>query len=93
MKSKKHIYFFLSIAFVLLNTVATFAQCAMCKTGVESDLKNGGSIGSNLNTGILYLMTIPYIALMLGGYFFFRKQINAKVIAWKNKHFSAKQAN
>jgi len=65
----------------------------MCKTGVESDLKNGGSIGKNLNFGILYLMAIPYVALITGGYFFFRKQINAKLKGWKDKHFPAKQAN
>ena len=65
----------------------------MCKTSVESDLNNGGSIGKELNTGILYLMTLPYIILMLGAYFFFKKQIDARVRAWRDKHFPRKQAN
>ncbi len=93
MKSKRYLIFILAIGFVLICHSSSIAQCAMCKTGVESDLKTGGSIGSNLNMGILYLMAIPYVALIGGGYFFFRKQINAKIKEWKNKYFPAKQEN
>ena len=63
----------------------------MCKTTAESDLHNGGSIANGLNTGILYLMSIPYLVLMIGGYFFFKKPIDAKVKGWKEKYFPAKQ--
>ena len=70
-----------------------FAQCAMCKASVESDLKNGGSIGTGLNTGILYLMAIPYIILMIGGYFFFKKPIDAKIKVWKEKYFPSEQVS
>ena len=90
MKIKKYIPLLILILVVLLCNTNSFAQCAMCKTSVESDLKTGGSIGKNLNTGIIYLMLIPYVILMTGGYFFFRKQINAKLKAWKNKYFPAK---
>jgi hypothetical protein len=62
----------------------------MCKTSLESDLNNGGSIANGLNTGILYLMAIPYLVLMTGGYFFFRKQIDARVKLWWDKYFPAK---
>lgn len=41
----------------------TFAQCAMCKSVVESNIDGGSAIGSGLNDGILYLMAMPYIAL------------------------------
>jgi hypothetical protein len=85
MNIKKHKTFILFIILIIISTANTFAQCAMCKTSVESDLKNGGSIGTNLNYGILYLMAIPYVVLMCGGYFFFRKQINAKIKAWRKK--------
>lgn len=74
-----------------LSTVSASAQCAMCKQSVESNINQKGAIGKELNTGILYLMAIPYIILMVGGYFFFKKQIDAKVIAWRNKHFPRKQ--
>jgi hypothetical protein len=62
----------------------------MCKTSVESDLNGGGSIANGLNTGILYLMAIPYIVMMIGGYFFFRKQIDAKVKVLKDRYFPSK---
>ncbi len=92
MKFKRVISYCVLLVLLLIGNANTYAQCAMCKTSVESDLNNGGSIGKELNTGILYLMTLPYIILMLGAYFFFKKQIDAKVIAWKNKHFPRKQA-
>ncbi|CAN5407175.1 hypothetical protein BH10BAC1_BH10BAC1_04630 [soil metagenome] len=63
----------------------------MCRTSVESDLNNGGSIGRELNSGILYLMAIPYVILMLAGYFFFKKPIDEKVKSWKEKRFPKKQ--
>ena len=90
MKIKKIISFSVLVLLFLINNASVFAQCAMCKTSAESDLKNGGSIANGLNTGILYLMAVPYIILMIGGYFFFKKQIDAKVKGWKNRHFSSK---
>lgn len=85
----KHLLFFI---FLLANKATVFAQCAMCKTTASSDLENGGSIANGLNTGILYLMAIPYLILMIGGYFFFKKPIDAKIKTWKNKYFPAKQS-
>lgn len=93
MKLKKIISSCLLFVLLIISNASTYAQCAMCKTSVESDLNNGGSIGKELNTGILYLMTLPYIILMLGAYFFFKKQIDARVRAWRDKHFPRKQAN
>lgn len=93
MNVKKNISYFILFTLVFLSNANAFAQCAMCKTSVESDLNNGGSIGKELNTGILYLMAIPYILLMLGAYFFFKKPIDAKIKAWKEKHFPSKQAS
>jgi len=89
MKTKKTILFFLLL---FANNLISVAQCAMCKTTAESDLNGGGSIANGLNTGILYLMAIPYIILMIGGYFFFKKPIDAKIKSWKNKLFPAKQS-
>ncbi|MDC0249361.1 hypothetical protein OAK24_00600 [Flavobacteriales bacterium] len=47
------------------------AQCAMCKAVVEANLKEGGSVGAGLNEGILYLMAMPYIAVLLFGIFYY----------------------
>ncbi|MGQ0829275.1 MAG: hypothetical protein ACT4ON_12880 [Bacteroidota bacterium] len=89
MKIKKVLLFLLLF---LANNLISVAQCAMCKTTAESDLNGGGSIANGLNTGILYLMAIPYLILMIGGYFFFKKPIDAKIKTWRNKYFPAKQS-
>lgn len=48
------------------------AQCAMCKQAAESSLKsNPNSMARSLNSGILYLMAVPYVMIA----FIFRKQI------------------
>ncbi len=87
-------YWFAVVVLLLISKTALFAQCAMCKSSVESDMANGNNaMAQGLNTGILYLMAIPYIILMLGGYFFFKKQVDAKIKGWKNKYFSARQVN
>jgi hypothetical protein len=91
MKSKKN-YPVLFVLLFLMSSLETIAQCAMCKTSAESDLTNGGSTAQGLNTGILYLMAIPYVILMLGAYFFFKKPIDEKIKSWRDKYFPAKQA-
>jgi hypothetical protein len=52
------------------------AQCAMCKLNAESASENiDENIGKGLNSGILYLMGVPYGLLLIGGLVFFRKKI------------------
>jgi hypothetical protein len=77
---KKLIYLGL---FLLLNGSA-MAQCAMCKTGIASNLEGGGNTGIGINTGILYLMAFPY--LLIGGLvaYMFRKQISEKLKQFKS---------
>lgn len=62
-------------ALVLLLVVRfnTAAQCAMCRATVENNVSNGElSIGAGLNTGILYLMLLPYIILGTIAYLWYR---------------------
>jgi hypothetical protein len=50
------------------------AQCAMCKQAAETSLKsNPNSIARGLNSGILYLMAVPYLLIA----FIFRKRIKS----------------
>jgi len=53
------------VTFLLLTclVIDSYAQCAMCKSVVESNIDGGSAIGSGLNDGILYLMAMPYLAL------------------------------
>ena len=61
----------LIVLLLILITVDATAQCSMCKAVVEADLESGGSKGAGLNNGILYLMGIPYIAVLVFGVLFY----------------------
>ena len=70
MKSKYLFSFLIALVF----QTKLSAQCAMCKAVVEANLKEGGSAGAGLNEGILYLMAMPYIAVLLFGIFYYLQQ-------------------
>lgn len=62
----------LIVASMLLPTGAQ-AQCAMCRATIESSLSSGEStIGSGLNKGILLLLAMPYTAIGLVAFFWYR---------------------
>ncbi len=65
---------FFLILFVLLLQLDAQAQCAMCRTTVESTVSNGRSnIATGLNTGILYLLTAPYLLVGAVAWLWFRQ--------------------
>ena len=66
------------------------AQCAMCKAAPTSNLEGGGNIANGLNTGILYLMAIPYILIASLLAYVFRKQISEKINHFKSRYLSKK---
>jgi hypothetical protein len=69
----KYLVIFLMIGFVLIGIDAN-AQCAMCRTTIESTISNGRSnIATGLNTGILYLLTAPYLAVAVIAFLWFRQ--------------------
>jgi hypothetical protein len=50
-----------------------FAQCAMCRATVESNVSNGeSSIGAGLNKGILFLLATPYAIFCVIAFFWYR---------------------
>lgn len=67
MLNKKLILLCVAFLFVM----DTFGQCAMCKAAVEANLDAGDDIGSGLNSGILYLMSMPYIAVFSFALFYY----------------------
>ena len=60
------------ILFISLNlfSLSIKAQCSMCKAALEANLDGGGTKGAGLNEGILYLMAMPYLAILLFGVFY-----------------------
>lgn len=67
----------LFLVLMVTMTQSIWAQgCSQCKLLAEqgSGLEEA-SFGSNINSGILFLMTIPYLILM----FLFREQIKSRL--------------
>ena len=53
---------------------SAIAQCPMCKIGAESNLKNGGTAGSGLNAGILYMLAMPYLLVSTLGFIWYKNR-------------------
>jgi hypothetical protein len=65
-----------------------FSQCAMCRASIENNANNGVISSSNLNVGILYLLSMPYLAIAIIGYLWYK---NTKKRHEKKSKFSYTQ--
>ena len=55
------------------------AQCAMCRSTLENNYSNGNpGIAAGINTGILYLLSMPYLAVLVIGYLWYKSSKNAQ---------------
>lgn len=70
---------FKKILFILFILIATSAiapevkaQCSMCTISAEQGTKNGNTQGKGLNSGILYLLAIPYLLITGIGILWYR---------------------
>ncbi len=54
------------------------AQCPMCRMTAESNYRSGGKAGRGLNTGILYLLALPYLLVGTIGYVWWRNRKNSE---------------
>lgn len=82
---KKYIGILAGFLVMLVNTAS--AQCAMCRSTLESNVSDGSFLltSDNLNTGIIYLFMSPYIligAIALLWYYNARK--NARSIHYRS---------
>ena len=71
------------VSFLLFGSEVAEAQCAMCRATIEANAANSAKYGLSLNSGILYLMTVPYIAASILGYLWYK---NAKVKKANSKY-------
>jgi hypothetical protein len=60
--------------FVVFSQGQLFAQCAMCKASVETNVSvDGIGFAAKLNAGILYLFVTPYLLAVVIGYLWYIK--------------------
>ena len=67
----KYKHILLLLVFVVIFSIDSNAQCAMCRAVLESEDGQGAAKG--INDGIVYLMIFPYILIAGIGYFIYRK--------------------
>lgn len=67
---------FLTSILLVIFDADVIAQCPMCKMSAESNLRDGGSAGKGLNTGILYMLALPYLLFSVLGYLWYRNRKN-----------------
>ena len=58
--------------FSLLSVTAN-AQCAMCTINAEQGTKNGNTQAKGINSGVIYLMAIPYLLISGMGVLWYMK--------------------
>lgn len=71
----------LLFAFLLAVASSTSAQCAMCKAQLES---NDEGVGSGINSGIIFLMIIPYVLLTVLVLLFFKGKLRTSLKKFVN---------
>ncbi len=49
------------------------AQCSMCKAVVESGSHGNEGLAEGINSGILYMMGMPYLLMMIIGFAWYKK--------------------
>jgi hypothetical protein len=69
----------LLLALVTMMAVANAsAQCAMCRSTLENNVSNGDpGIAAGINTGILFLLALPYLAVVVIGILWYKSTRNA----------------
>jgi hypothetical protein len=70
---------FVFILLLLITSAkSSLAQCAMCRSTLENNYSNGDpGIAAGINTGILYLLSMPYLAIIIIGYLWYKSSKNA----------------
>lgn len=64
--------FLLVLLLTLAGSIPASAQCSMCRKIAESNLESGEKKAKGLNTGILYLMSVPYLMAGVAGFMWWK---------------------
>lgn len=67
----------ISLLLVLVMAANASAQCAMCRSTLENNFSNGDpGIAAGINTGILYLLILPYLTIAVLGILWYKSTKN-----------------
>jgi hypothetical protein len=67
-----YLYKIASLFFLLAINISSWSQgCSTCRAQIINSTKDDFTVGNGINSGILFLMIVPYIIL----FFLFRKQL------------------
>ncbi len=77
-KYRKYLWIvYVVLLFVFIGSEAV-AQCPMCRMAAETNLANGGTEGRGLNTGILYMLSLPYLLIGTIAYLWLKNRRKGK---------------
>jgi len=63
----------ITLLYTLMGPALSYGQCAMCRATVENNVSHGDyGIASGLNFGILYLFVIPYLAVAVIAFLWYK---------------------
>lgn len=74
---KKDFFIILLTLIFLFSGINAFSQCAMCERNAETSLENGNTQAKGLNSGIMYLMVMPYLLVGGIGYYWYAQKKKA----------------
>jgi len=72
---KKALFIFILFISVFAGAASNTAsaQCAMCTINAEQGVKNGNTQAKGINSGVIYLMVIPYLLIAGLGVLWYKK--------------------
>ncbi|HEY9561988.1 MAG TPA: hypothetical protein VIR29_14490 [Anseongella sp.] len=77
----KKLFFIVGLLLLLFSAAPSVqAQCAMCGSTVNSSSAEGGNQAAGLNSGILYMLAVPYLAVMGIGYLWYKKYRKKNIV-------------
>ena len=77
---KRIIITVLALIILVSVNITGYAQCAMCRATLETNVSNGSEtvLAAQLNFGILYLFASPYLVIAAVGFFWYRNSRKSK---------------
>jgi len=79
----RKLHIVLTLLLLAVTPLVSMAQCAMCRAQLENNVSNGDiGIAAGINVGILYLLSMPYLIVLVLGYFWYktsRKNANTQL--------------